>query len=493
MRPLVALIVLSLFATSSRAQGAPDLPSAPKVKDAGALLDLWVREQIEYQEIPGVAVGVVHGDDLIWARSFGTSNLATNAPLTPRTPFRLGSVSKLFTASAILKLQEQGKLRLDDPVVKHLPWFRPQNPFAEVPLERITIEHLLTHTSGLPREGAFPYWTTHTFPSREDLQASIPTQQLFSPPGTAYRYSNLGVAVLGQVIEAVAKMPYAAFLKQAILDPLGMSSTTAAPDAATIAALAKGYQRKPSTGDRRRRPLMDYYETGTFAPMGGVVSTLEDMTRFLAFQLTADSKGPARSTDPARPLSPQTLAEMHRVRFVYPSFTGGRGLGFAISRRDERNYVTHAGWIGGHRADLIVDPARRLAVVALTNADDANPALFSRKALDLFGAAIDATVAAPIKAKVADPSWSRYFGRYTDPWGWEYEALVLDGGLVLYEHNYPPEEEPGDGVNALTPAPDAGPNAFRMGDGELVVFEMENGRVKRVRRRYEYLTPVIVQ
>lgn len=490
MRASVALITLLLSATPLRAQAAPDLASAPKVKDAAALLDLWVREQLDYQEIPGVAIGVVHAGDLVWTQAYGAADLATNAALTTRTPFRLGSVSKVFTASAILKLQEQGKLRLDDPVLKHLPWFRPQNPFAEVPLERITIEHLLTHTSGLPREGAFSYWTTHTFPSREELQASLPTQKLFSPPGTTYRYSNLGVAILGQVVEAAAKMPYAAYLKQAILDPLGMSSTTAAPDAGTIAALAKGYQRKPATGDRRSRPLMDYYETGTFAPMGGVVSTLEDMTRFLGLQLTADPKGAARSTDPARPLSPQTLAEMHRARFVYPSFTGGRGLGFAVSRRDERNYVTHAGWIGGHRADLVVDPARRLAVVALTNADDANPALFSRKALDLFGAAIDATVAAPVKPKVADPNWSRYLGRYTDPWGWEYEALVLDGGLVLYEHNYPPEEEPGDAVNALTPAPDAGPDAFRMGDGELVVFEMEDGLVKRLRRRYEYLTPI---
>jgi N-acyl-D-amino-acid deacylase len=464
-----------------------------KLSDTARLLDTWIEEQRQYQEIPGVAVAVMRGDEVLYAKAFGARDTATGAPLTTDTPFRLGSVSKVFTASAVMKLVEQGKLRLDDPVTQHLPWFKPKNPYADkgIGIERITIEHLLTHTSGLPREGAFPYWTTHTFPTREALAASLPTQQLFSVPGTTYRYSNLGVALLGQVIETVTKKSYAEFLRGEILDPLGMSATTAAPDAATIARLSRAYQRKPDGGvtpSAPPRPLMDYYDTGVFAPMGGVVSTLDDLTKFARLQLTADAAGTPSSARPA-PLAPQTLAAMHRARFVYPSFTGGRGLGFAVSRRDDHTYVTHGGWIGGHRADLIVDPARNLSAVALTNADDASPGLFARKALDEFAEAL----APPPTVATAQPSadWRKYFGTYTDPWGWQYEVLVLDGGLALYEHNYPPEDDPDDGVTRLTPMPDLGPHTFKMGDGELVVFEVAaDGSVPRMRRRYDFLDRV---
>jgi hypothetical protein len=181
---------------------------------------------------------------------------------------------------------------------------------------------------------------------------------------------------------------------------------------------------------------------------------------------------------------------MHRLRFVYPNFTGGRGLGFAVSRREDRTYVTHGGWIGGHRADLLVDPARDLAVVALTNADDASPGLFSRKALDEFA---EALAPAPGRPAAAAPALDgqRYVGTYTDPWGWQYEVLVLDGGLALYEHDYPPEDDPDDGITRLTPSPELGPHAFEMPDGEKVVFHVDaDGRVRRMTRRYDVLERV---
>jgi CubicO group peptidase (beta-lactamase class C family) len=424
---------------------------------------------------------VVHGDRTLWAKGYGRADLASGAPATTGTPFRLGSVSKLFTAIAVMQLRDRGALGLDDPVTRHLPWFAIGSPYAGAP--PITVRHLLTHTSGLPREGAFPYWTTHAFPPRDELHAALAGQKVFSPPGAAYRYSNLGMTLLGEVVENASGEGYAAYLAGHVLAPLGMASSTAAADRAQVAALARAYQRRRS-GEPRRE--IAYYDTGVFAPMGGVVSTVEDLGRFLALLLSADAGGAA---DPARVLAPPTLAEMQRAQFVYPSFTGGRGLGFAVSRRDGTTLVGHGGWIGGHRADLLLDSARKLGVAVLTNADDAAPGPFARRALDMVGTAIDGPPAPPAE-KRPDPAWSRYLGTYTDPWGWEFEVLLLDGELALYEHNYPPDEDPGASVSRLTPV-SGEPHAFVMGDGERLTFVLDaDGSVRHMQRRYDILTPV---
>lgn len=478
--------------TSSAAGAASPTASLPGVADAITVADLWIREQIAYHGVPGVAIAVVHEGEILWTEGYGSSDLATGAPLTPQTRFRLGSVSKLFTATAVLILRDEGRLRLEDPVDKYLPWFTVTNPFAGRPA--ITIEQLLTHTSGLPREAPFPYWTTHDFPDREALRASLGGISLLARPGEVYRYSNLGVSLLGEIVAAVSGESWAAFVDRRVLSPLGMTASQAEPT--DFSSLARAYLRKRPDGSRGTAV---HYPTRAIAPASSVVSTAEDLARFAAFHLAAhqtaasemDASDPHASapatTPPMEPLAAATRREMQRARFVYPGWNGGRGLGFAVSRRDERTFPSHGGWIGGHRADLILDPSRGVAVVALTNADDASPALFSRKVLDIVGSAIArATTKAP-PAPAPDPVWQSYLGSYTDPWEWEYEVLILDGGLVLYGHDYPPDDDPEGSMDRLTPT---GPSAFRMEDGEPVVFETDDsGKVTRLRRRFEILTP----
>jgi CubicO group peptidase (beta-lactamase class C family) len=481
LRVAAALAVAA--AAVAVAASAAEPADERRVADALRLLDRWVGEQMRYHGTPGLAIGLVQGDRVVWSKAYGSADLGSGAAVTTATPFRLGSLSKVFTAVAVMQLRDQGKLALDDSISPHLPWFKVGSPYAGAP--PITVRHLLAHTSGLPRELAYPYWTTHRFPARDEFHAALATQTLFSPPGASYRYSNVGVALLGEIVEATSGETYAAYLERHVLAPLGMSSSSAAPDAALLTRLARAYQRRRGTEPRRE---IAFYETGTFAPMGGVVSTVDDLTRFLALVLSADSGGAVRPADP-RVLAAPTLAEMQRLHFVYPSFSGGRGLGFAVSRRDGATYVSHGGWIGGHRSDLVLDPSRRLGVVVLTNADDAVPGPFARRALALVGAALDG----PVKAsadKQPDPAWSRYFGTYTDPWGWEVEALTLGGELGLYEHDYPPEDDPGDAFNRLVPVPGEA-HTFTMSDGERVRFELnDDGTVRRLLRRYETYLPV---
>jgi hypothetical protein len=262
-----------------------------------------------------------------------------------------------------------------------------------------------------------------------------------------------------------------------------MSSTSGAPTAAEIASLPRQHRRKQPDGSRG---TLDYYETGAIAPAAAIVSTLEDLARFAALELTADPAGPPAGG--AQILSGPTLAEMHRPHFVNAKWTGGRGLGWGVSRRDGHTYVSHGGWIGGHRADVLLDPDRGLAAVALTNADDASPGFFARQALAVVGGAVATPGAGPFAAPVPpDPGWKRYVGTYTDPWDWEIEVLVLDGSLVLYEHSYPPEDDAEAGISRLTPD---GEHTFKLPDGETLRFELDAaGKVTRMYRRSDYYLP----
>lgn len=475
-RVAIALAALMLVAAPLPAT-AGGLTGEPAVAAAFDLLDLWIEEQRAYREVPGLAAGVVYDQELIWAQGYGFSDPASERPATPATVYRIGSITKLFTATAVMQLRDAGKLRLDDPVARHLPWFRLASSFEGEP--EITVRHLLTHTSGLPREAAFPYWTTHDFPTREEIVEVVPTQGAVYPPATTYKYSNLGMMLLGEIVAAVSGEPWAEYVEKHILDPLGMISSSAAPAAEERRRLTTAYLRRMADGSRQ---VSEYYDTRGLAPAAEMVSTVEDLARFAALQFRD-----APRAEGAQILRGSTIREMHRPHWVKSDWSGGRGLGFSVSRRQGKTVVSHGGWVAGHRSHLLLVPAEKIAVIVMTSADDASPSFFGYRIYDILGPAIAGAVAPEPEEKVADPAWQRYLGVYADPWGWEYRVMILDGELTMYEHNYPPEEDPGDGLTPLTPVSE---HTFKMPDGELVVFELgADGTVERVRRRYDYIYP----
>jgi len=452
----------------------------PGVAGALALLDLWIGEQLADRDLPGLSIAVVHNQELVWAKGYGFADLAAGTPATPQTLYRLGSVTKLFTATAVMQLRDAGKLRLDDPVSRHLPWFAVGSGLTDAPA--ITIRHLLTHTSGLPREAAFPYWTDHVFPSREELIAALPGQRAVFAPEDRIKYSNLGVALLGEVVAAVSGEPYAEYLRRHLFEPLGMTSTTVAPVAEHHQRRATSYLRRMPDGGRE---TFDYYDTGAIAPAANGVANVEDLARFAMLQFR---DGPADGG--AQVLAGSTLREMQRPHRVDDDWQGGRGLGFAIRRREGESLVFHGGWIGGNRTLVLLAPARKMAVIVAINADDGSPGELGFRAYDLLAPAIASAAASPEPSAPPrpDPAWRRYLGTYADPWHWEYEVMVVGGDLVLYARSYPPADDPGEGVTRLEPVAE---HTFRMPDGEPLVFELDAaGRVERIRRRHDYLYPV---
>ena len=227
---LCALLLAAPGSTLDAQPAAAPQGLADDADVAGAerLFSAWLEGQILYRHLPGVAIGVVADQDLIWATGFGFADTGKNTPMTPQTKFRMASHSKLFTATAIMQLREQGKLRLDDPVSKYLPWFHVKTAESDDP--PITIEELLTHSSGLPRE-AGDHWTTFEFPTSEQLRALMAERQAPFSPGVRWKYSNLAFSVAGQVIEAVSGQKWGDYVQQHIYQPLGMSSSSVDQDA----------------------------------------------------------------------------------------------------------------------------------------------------------------------------------------------------------------------------------------------------------------------
>ena len=306
-RSLVLLILLCLVSPVA-AQNGDFLEQHPRVRDAVTLFDLWTQEQMAYQQIPGLALGVVYDQELVWSKGYGVEDLETRDPVTPATLFRLGSVTKLFTATAILQLRDQGKLQLDDPVAQHLPWFELQSTFESAP--EITLRQLLTHTSGLPREAAFPYWTTHEFPTTEEINAALRTQSAIYPPDKTYKYSNLGMALLGEVVVAVSGQTYADYIQQHIFGPLGMTRSAVVPVEVVRQQMATAYMRRRADG---KREVMEYYETKGMAPAANIVSSVDDLARFAALNLRATP-----DSGEGEVVKANTLHEMQRPDAAQP-------------------------------------------------------------------------------------------------------------------------------------------------------------------------------
>ena len=250
------------------------------------------------------------------------------------------------------------------------------------------------------------------------------------------------MTLLGEIVAEVSGMPYADYVARHLFAPLGMTSTTAAPTEEHHRRRATSYLRRLPDGSRA---VFDYYDTEAIGPAANIVSSVEDLARFAALHL-----GDGTADGGETVVKGSTLREMQRPHWVYPSWTEGRGLGFGISRREGTTIVSHGGWIGGNRSHLLLVPSQQVGVVAITNADDGSPYFFSSETFDVIGPAIAAaTVTAP-EPKRIDAAWERYLGLYSDPWGWEYEVLILDRRpSVLYSHDYPPSEDAEDGLTRL--------------------------------------------
>jgi CubicO group peptidase (beta-lactamase class C family) len=441
------------------------------VQAALQVAQIWLDAARAYDRIPGLSAAIVADQELVWSGGSGYADLARRDPATPSTIYSICSISKLFTSLAVLQLRDQGKLRLDDPVAKHLSWFNIKRTFSDAP--EITIEGLLTHASGLPRESDHGYWSPDwVFPTREEIMNRLGNQETLYPAEKYFQYSNLGLTLAGEIVSAASGKPYADYVTANLLSPLGLTSTTPEiPLAERGHRLAVGYGPWKREGDRKVLPV---FQVRGIAPAAGYASTALDLSKFAMWQFRLLKNGGNEV------LSANTLREMRRVHFVDPDFNTMWGLGFAVQRNDNKTFVGHGGSCPGYQTALTMRDEDRIGVVVMTNAIDAGPGEMAQRVYDLVGPAIVAarTDSTP---KPFDASLAAYLGSYDNAWGGETAVVQWEGGIALL---YLPTQNP---LRALTKLRKTGEHTFRRvrSDdtlGEAYVFEMgPDGKAVRMR------------
>ena len=476
----VALMVPAGVGLMAQEVIVAEVAEDPEVQAQIRLFTAWIEGQMESRDLPGLAVGVVANQELAWARGFGYADRERGIPMSPSTRFRIASHSKLFAALAIVQLRDEGLLQLEDPVSAHLPWFRVRPASEGDP--PITVEELLTHSSGLPRE-ADAHWTTMDFPTREELRALIPERQSAYSPETRWKYSNLAFGVAGLLVEEITGMEWADYVEARILQPLGMSATTVDQE---DPGLAVGYGRRMPDGSREILPFMD---SRGMAAATGMTSTVEDMARFVKAQFRAypmsdadtEGSGDGRLTGAAANsiLTHASLRQMHRIRRVENDWSRGSGLGFAVSRDGGHVLVGHGGGYPGYTTQTLFDPERRVGVIVFTNAQDSGPGPIATQLLASVGSAVAQAMRSEEPKVAWDPSWARFAGVYRGRGG-DQQVVELHERLVILSRAAPSlqnliELDPlGNGIFRYSAPTGGGPV------GEVVRFVEEDGRVIRM-------------
>jgi CubicO group peptidase (beta-lactamase class C family) len=461
----LAAAVPRAFAPSGQPAAAREAVARdPDVLGAERLFSAWMEGQIAYRGLPGIVVGVVSDQELVWGTGFGFADLKAKLPMTPATKFRMASHSKLFTAIAIMQLREEGKLRLDDPVAKYLPWFKAK-PAGDDD-GPITIEQLLSHSSGLQRE-AGDHWTSFEFPTADQLRHLYAERQAAFAPSVRWKYSNLAYSVAGMIIEQVSGERWADYVDRNIFKPLGMLASSVDKN---VPGLAVPYGRRMPDGTREELPFVD---ARGMAAATGVTSNLEDMAKFVSAQFRRGPRGGAQV------VSTGSLREMHRVRSVEENWTSGTALGFDITRIKDRTYVGHGGGYPGNTTQTLIQLDDKVGVIVLTNTNDSNPSDIARQLMATVGQAV-AKASASKPAKVAwDPAWARFAGLYRGRGG-DSQVVLLNEKLVIITPNAqnvdnPVALEPLGGGRFRLVAPTGGGPV-----GEVVRFVEETGRPMRI-------------
>ena len=463
-----ACLAVLLVACGLPSRGAADeaVLENGKVRDAIAVFDAWLDRRIEREELPSVAVGVVLGESLLWSKAYGYADLATRRPATTGTAYRVASITKTFTATAIMQLRDAGKLGLDDPVSDYVDWFRLDDRHAET--GSVTIRQLMTHSSGLVRELEGLYWDDGVLLDRDEFIARFQATPSAKGREETYKYSNVAFAILGAVIESASGESYDDYLTGQILEPLGMSGTQIRPTR-DMATLATGYEFRVPGQPRKAAPFTD---SKAFAAAANLATSVEDLARYLSSQF-------ASTPDSGRVLAPLTLRETHRVHWLADDWSFGLGLSWFVARKDDRTVISHSGSVPGFRTRIMAAPADDFGLIVLTNAGDSDVGKLSNQAWTMLASPIiGANEADEPKAEAAS-DWAGLVGRYRGFDGELLRAMVLDGELTLVD---PAQDDPMAGRIRLKHVEGY---TFTMLDkwqaGESIRFDVDGaGRAERI-------------
>lgn len=395
MKPrLTAALALASLAAPLAAQTAPapapaapaqSIAADPKVAARLRAAEAWIETQLARDNVAGASMAIVHDQNVVWSRGFGFANVERRVRATAQTRYSVCSISKLFTSIAAMRERDAGRLDIDRPISAYLPWFNIRD--VEAPDGPVTARGIMSHVAGLPREGDTPYWSDIRFPDTATLRRRLGEQSNLYRAYDYHQYSNLGMALLGNVIEATSGEDYESYVRRNLLAPMGLTRTTSElPIRLRGTELAIGYSARRTGWDRNPIPA---YTLNAIAPAAGYASTAEDLGRFASWQFRLLASGGENV------LRSSTLREMHRVHWMTPDNPNETwGLGFATYQHAGKTFIGHGGYCPGYRSSFMMRPQDRLAFVVLMNVDDGATGRFARQLYDLAGADIVRAAAA---------------------------------------------------------------------------------------------------
>jgi CubicO group peptidase (beta-lactamase class C family) len=314
---------------------------------------------MEADRVPGLSVGIVRDDSLAAYYSFGTQQLGADMPPTAKTISRVASITKTFTATAILQLRDLGRLELDDPLLLHLPDFTVASALHGT-LEGVTLRRMMTHYSGLRTEHPLTDWNAPSFPTSKELLEGLAEIDVVIPQDSQSKYSNLAVGLLGHVITQVSGVPYQQYIYEEITGPLGLANTRFELDTDQASLKATGYSHPaPGTTDLREAP---YAPLRGIASAGQLHSNVEDLAKWVSFQFSS-----GRKTHPSKVLSASTLAEMHRAVYMSDDWMTGQAIAWRMNRRGSLVLHEHGGGIQGFASNVVFSVKAQTGVIVLAN------------------------------------------------------------------------------------------------------------------------------
>jgi CubicO group peptidase (beta-lactamase class C family) len=356
------------------AQGiSKPLPGLANPQELEVFLDNFFAQQMAKEHVPGAVFVLVKDGKIFFSKGYGYADLEKKIPVVPdKTLFRVGSVSKLFTATAVMQLAEQGKLNLDDDVNKYLKRFQIENTYPKA----IAFSHLLTHTDGFDSGwgiGAFARSASEMTPLGDFIAKRLPPRIM--PPGEVFLYSDVGMNLAGYLVEVISGIPFAQYIDQNILQPLGMAhSSFSQPLPPQLASdLAVGYKYK--NGTYQRRP----FAFSNTIPGNALMATATDIAHFAIAHLQNGRYGDAQILNDA------TAQEMHRQHFAhYPGMVGA-AYGFYQKRQNQQPAIHHSGRHSGYTSQLYLLPDQNLGFfVACNNNPSSLPDQLVNKFLDHY-------------------------------------------------------------------------------------------------------------
>jgi len=347
-------------------------------------VDSMAAAEFAHDSIASLTIGVVTPQGLVWTKSYGFADMSTHRLANRQSVYRIGSITKMFTALMLQQLAAAGTIRLTDPVERYYPEIKEIRGYSKLAAP-ITVQQLATMTSGISREpeeeGAF--WTGSVATWDSTLHVALPHTNMDHAPGTKFLYSNIGYAILGATLGRAAGVPYIQWQKQHVLEPLGMRHTAFEIEPAIAPDVTRGYDiGNTGTADPAQSVRESITGRGYKVPNGAIYTTVDDLSRFLLLQL---GHGPASVVAPAR-----LDSAFNAVLGPDGKPTAQYGVGFGVERKGDRNFYGHNGGVAGFSALLEFDRDAQVGVIVLRNATGGRV-----KALDLGVRALQLLADAP--------------------------------------------------------------------------------------------------